>query len=160
MRIRSILFMLAVAASLSACAVRQDALPPEVRLADLRPVGIGLIEQRFQVILRLVNRNDFALNLDGMTLDLELNGQPFAFGASNQAVSLPRLGQATVPIEVSATLLEITQSLLSVADSGSVSYRISGQAYMTSFAGLGSDTVPYEHAGSIALPSLGGLLDR
>ena len=135
-------------------------MPPEVRLADLRPVGGGLIEQRFELSLRLVNRNDFALEIDGLTVELDLNGQPFASGLSNRSLTIPRLGQVVAPVEVSTTLLEVVQSLLDVAGSGRLSYRISGVAYMSGFAGFGGETVPYEHEGTLALPDTGGLLSR
>ena len=160
MRHISLLVVLTCAALLTACAATRDPLPPEVRLADLRPVGVGLIEQRFELSLRLVNRNDFALDIDGLTVDLELNGQPFASGVSNRSLTIPRLGQVVTAVEVSTSLLEVLQSLLDVADSGRLSYRISGVAYMTGFAGFGGETVPYEHQGTLALPDIGGLFSR
>ena len=139
-----------------ACALRGDMRPLEVRLADLRPIGGGLFEQRFRVDLRLVNPNDFALDIDGLTLDLDLQGRPFASGLSNRRVRVPRLGEAVVPVEASTSILEFARQIFVLAETGDLSYRISGVAYL---GGIGGGQVPYERSGSLGLSSLTGRVD-
>jgi LEA14-like dessication related protein len=136
-----------------ACALRGDLQPPEVRLADLRPIGGGLLEQRFRVDLRLVNPNDYALDIDGLTLDLDLQGRAFASGLSNRRVRVPRLGEAVVPVEVSTSILELARQIFALAETGDLSYRISGLAYL---GGIGGGQVPYERSGSLSLSSVTG----
>jgi len=141
-------------AALAGCSRFADAIPPEVHMADLRPAGGGLFEQQFVVELRVVNPNDFPIDVQGMTFDLALNGQPFAKGLTNQSVTVPRLGEARVPVAASTNVLDLARQLLGLAGSGDLSYRISGVAYLAK--GLGVDAVPYEQAGSLGLSSLTG----
>jgi LEA14-like dessication related protein len=80
MRLAHALIGLSALLVLGACARLGEAEPPQVRLADIRLLEGGLLEQRFRVDLRLGNPNDFDLPLDGLTFELELNDRPF--GAS------------------------------------------------------------------------------
>ncbi len=59
---------------------------------------------RFNVKLRVQNPNDSTINFDGVSLDLELNGKPFASGVSDQRGTVPRFGETivTVPLTVPA----------------------------------------------------------
>ncbi len=86
----------------------------------------------------------------GLTLDLDLNGRPFASGLSNRRVTVPRLGEAVVPVEVSTSILELARQLIALAETGDLSYRISGVAYL---GGLGGGQVPYERSGALDLSS-------
>lgn len=137
-----------VVAVLAACAALRDAEPPQVRLADLRLLQSGLFEQRLQVDLRVGNPNDFDLPLDGLTFELTLNDEPFAQGFTNEAVTIPRLGEATVPVVASTTLLDLVQQALVFGKRGDLSYRIEGVAYLQ---GPTRRSLPYERSGRLRL---------
>jgi len=134
--------------SLTACAAFDDAVPPEVSLSNVRLVGGGLVDQELQVDLRIRNPNNFELPLDGLTFNLELNGQPFADGFTNEAVTVPSLGEAKVPVTASINLIDLVQQMLALGRQGDLNYRIDGLAYLS---GLIERTVPYEKTGRLEL---------
>ncbi len=152
-RATAVLFILVVIAG---CARFGDAIPPQVRLADLRPLSGGLLEQRFRLDLRVTNPNDFALDIRAVSVDLDLNGQPFASGLSNQATTVPALGNVVVPVELSSGILDVVRQLLGMSQSTEFSYHMKGTAYL---GGIGRDDVPFEQSGSLGLGSSGGGLD-
>ncbi len=145
--------LLFVVLAVTGCARFGDPIPPQVRLADLRPLAGGLLEQRFRLDLRVTNPNDFSLNIRAVSVDLDLNGQPFANGLSNQSVTIPALGNAVVPVEVSSGILAVVQQLMGMTQSTEFSYRMTGIAYL---GGFGRDDVPFEQSGSLGLGSTTG----
>jgi LEA14-like dessication related protein len=122
--------------------------PPHVRVADLRLLDSTVFEQRFEINLRIGNPNDFALPLDGLTFDLEVNGETFARGFSNQRVTIPRLGEGSVSVAASTTLVELLRQMQLLAGRADMTYRLRGFAYLDS---LDRRTVPYESEGSFRL---------
>jgi len=144
-----------VLAALAGCASLDDAEPPEVGLADLRMLDSGLFEQRLEVTLRLANPNDFDLDLDGLSFVLDVNGSRLVSGRTGESFTVPRLGEARVPVQASTTLLELAQQMLLMADRSQLDYRLSGIAYIDSFR---RRSVPFEKTGSLKLlSSLSGL---
>ncbi|HKJ95433.1 MAG TPA: LEA type 2 family protein, partial [Gammaproteobacteria bacterium] len=83
----------------------QQADPPKVAMTSLQLTGLTIFEQDFDVGLRLTNPNDFPLPIAGMTYTIQLNGEKFADGASNQAVTVPAMGDAEVHLTVHANML-------------------------------------------------------
>ncbi len=61
----------------------------KVNISSMRMLESTLMEQRFQVSLRVMNRGREAVSIDGMSFDIELNGKDFASGVSNEKVSIP-----------------------------------------------------------------------
>ena len=144
---------LAAAVLLAGCGTAEP-VPPHVQVADLRLLESTVFEQRFEINFRIGNPNDFALPLDGLTFDLEVNGETFARGYSNQRVTIPRLGEGNVSVAASTTLVELLRQMRLLAGRADVTYRLRGHAYLDS---LDRRTVPYESAGSFRLlPGTGG----
>ena len=133
---------------LAACAPIDKAEPPEVSLADIKLLPGGLFEQKFQLELRVTNPNNFDLPLDGLSFKLALNDRPFAQGASNESVTIPRLGEARIPVVASTTVLDIMQQVLTLGRSADLTYRLEGLAYLR---GISRRTVPYERTGKLQL---------
>ena len=148
MRFPHALMGLAALLALAACARLGEAEPLRVQLADIRLLPGGLLEQRFQVELRLGNPNDFDLALDGLTFALELNDMPFARGLSNQAVTVPRLGEARLRVVASTTLIDLVQQVLILGQRSDLSYRIEGVVYLR---GAARRKLPYETSGRLRL---------
>jgi LEA14-like dessication related protein len=116
---------------LAGCAGLGDStLPPQVTLINLRPLKASGFEQRFEIDLRVINPNDFDLAFDGFTFDLDVNDSKIATGVSNQALTVPRLGEAETTVIASTSLLELFKQFLSVAQKGTLDYRIYGLAYL------------------------------
>jgi len=122
--------------------------PPEVRLTDLEFVDAGLFEQRFRMILRVRNPNDFDLPIDGLRFALDVNDRPFATGLSNRSVTVPRLGEQTVAVDASTTLLDIVQQFMALSSREALSYRMIGTAFLR---GVARRAVPFEQSGSFRM---------
>ncbi|NQV19987.1 MAG: LEA type 2 family protein [Rhodospirillales bacterium] len=144
------LLMLPLVFLLGACATStQDAAPPTIQLTNLRLGALGLLSQEFLLDIRVGNPNDFALPMDGLTFRLEVNGKYLAEGFSDQRVDVPRLGYATVAVTGTTDTLSVVRQLLSLGQSDTLDYSLSGIAY---FGRLGvRRSVPYTRTGSISL---------
>ena len=122
--------------------------PPEVRLADLEFVDAGLFEQRFRMILRVRNPNDFDLPINGLRFALDINDGPFASGLSNRSVTVPRLGEQTVTVDATTTLLDIVQQFMALSSREALNYRMIGTAFLR---GVARREVPFEQSGSFRM---------
>jgi LEA14-like dessication related protein len=136
------------ALAFTGCASTQNAIPPRVRLADMKLLEGGLFAQRIGLELLVGNPNNFDLALDGLTFELEVNGQPFADGFSNEAVTIPRLSEVKVPVKASTTLFNLVEQALILGERAELEYRLSGVAHLS---GLTKRSVPYEQAGRLRL---------
>jgi len=122
---------------------------PTLLLLDVRPIQDKGLEQRLELDLLLQNPNNFDLVLDGMRLQLEMNGQSIAQAVSNQAVSMGRLGDTRVTIQASVSLIESARSLLSLGGrerNGSLKYRVAGDVFVTEPR---STRVPFDNRGEV-----------
>jgi len=141
---------LLVVAWLAAC-THLAGLPrkPEVSLAGLRPVQLGLFEQRFALKLRVQNPGEVDLAIDGLRFTIELNGQPFLEGVSDQSLTIARFGEGVLEVMASSTLAGTLKQLRELKRAGrdSVDYRIVGRV---SVVGVGS--LPFERRGELSLP--------
>lgn len=148
-RLRRFALAVLVVLPIAGCVSTQDALPPQVRLADISFQDASLFEQRLRIDLRLGNPNDITLPIDGLTFKLELNDVVLSEGFSNESVDIPRLSEAKVPVTASTTLLDIVRQILALRQQrNSVTYRISGLVYLS---GLTRRSVPYEKSGKLEL---------
>ena len=141
---------LAFVVLLAGCAAVDNARPPTIELSNIRmEPGGGLLSQQFRLEIRVGNPNDFDLPLTGLTFRLDVNGHEFATGLSNETVTVPRLGYATVPVNGSTSIISIFRQLLTLGDGSRLSYRLHGDAFV---ATLGNSTrVPYERKGELSL---------
>lgn len=128
--------------------------PPGVTLAGIDLREIGLFEQRFGLKLRIQNPNAVDLPISGLSFEVELNGHPFANGLSNQSVTVPKMGEATLDVDAVSNLASLLKQLQELQKGGRdrVDYRIIGRL---SAGALGS--IPFERKGDVPMPDLGGL---
>ncbi len=124
--------------------------PPRVTLIGLSLVSMDLLEQRYQVRLRLKNPNAFQLPVRGMDFHLDLNGKTFADGVSSQVLDVPAYGEGVMALEVSSSLLQVFRQLQAIdgSDASGVSYRIKG----TVAIGDPGRRLPFDYTGEIRLP--------
>ena len=122
--------------------------PPIITLANLMPVGASPFEARIRADLRIQNPNDFDVGFDGLRFDLEVNEQPFLSGVSDEQFTLPRLGEAVVSVEGTATTLALWRQIRGLAsDPGAgLSYRLKGRLFVIEPRRTGID---FEHSGKI-----------
>jgi LEA14-like dessication related protein len=116
-------------------------------LSTIAPVEIGLFEQRLRVELRILNPNDFALEVTGLDFQLDVNGIQLARGLSNEEITVPRLGESIVSVMTSTTVLDIVRQIENLSQQQEMSYEIRGRLHLGN-AAVGS--VPFERSAKYA----------
>ena len=123
---------------------------PRVTLVGLKLVSVELLEQRYQVSLRVKNPNAFELPVRGVDFRLDINSQAFADGVSSQPVDVPAYGENVIELEVSSNLLQVFRQfqLLQESESPGFEYRISGSMA----TGVYGQKLPFDYSGELQLP--------
>lgn len=125
--------------------------PPRVTLADIRLTELKLLEQRYQLTLRVQNPNDFELPIEGLDYELLVNEQEFGSGVSNRPVTVPAYGTELLQVDAYSTLAGLLRQFreLDSGKSPSLRYRLKGHVRL-SRNGL---SLPFDHSGEISLGS-------
>ncbi|MDQ8020972.1 MAG: LEA type 2 family protein [Moraxellaceae bacterium] len=148
--IRKLLAVLVSVLVLGGCASLLGLKSPEVTLADIQLADSRLLEQRFRLTLRVTNPNDRELALEGVSFQMEVNGQRFAQGVGATPVVVPKLGDALVTVEGSAQIVALLRQLPRLAESGGkLRYRLRGEAITRDFGRL-----PFDRGGEFDPVSL------
>ena len=130
-----------VSLSLAGCASLVHREPVRINVVGLEPIPGEGMEMRFKVKLRVQNPNETAIDFDGLALDLDLNGRPFATGVSDGAGSVPRFGETLIEIPVSVSAIAVVRQALGVIEG----------------TDDGKAEVPYALRGRLAGGLLGGM---
>ncbi|MFL9906721.1 LEA/WHy family protein [Paraburkholderia sp. RL17-337-BIB-A] len=150
-----------VALTLNGCAGLFGGDPLRVSVAGIEPVEGQGLEMRFNIKLRVQNPNDSAVQFDGVSLDLELNGKPFASGVSDQSGTVPRFGETVVNVPLTVPAFTAVRQAFAfagavqagAAQSGQIPYILRGK-----LAGGLAGTTRFVNQGTLSLPSLGPAL--
>jgi LEA14-like dessication related protein len=112
---------------------------PDVQIADVMPVeGPGLVP-RARVDLTLTNPNNVPLEINGMRLQLDFNDLRLAVGQTDQVVTLPRLGEASMSIVLTSSLTDLLRQFSELRRPGlfrrlllrrSIEYEIRGDIFL------------------------------
>jgi len=105
-----LLLVLALSGGCANLPIGDDA--PDVRVVGLEPLPTEGLEIRFALKLRVQNPNDSALAYDGMSVNLDLNGQGIASGVSNRTGEIPRFSEEVLTIPVTISAFSIVRQLL------------------------------------------------
>ena len=109
---------------------------PRVSLVSIKPVQIQLLEQRYLATLRIQNPNPVALPIEGLDYSISINGEDFANGVSNEGVTVPAYGEATLEVSVTSTLAALIDQLRHFDGSGdTLRYGITGTLGITGIPG-------------------------
>lgn len=139
--------VLPVILSLAACAgLPLNMHAPRVSVATVDLRQIGLVEQHFDVGLRVANPNDFDLTIEALEFDLEVNGRAFAKSLSRAVTTIPAASSAVLQIDAimqSKNLLEQLRTLTPDTLKQGVPYRIQGRIKTDQ----SSRWLPFDHAG-------------
>jgi len=134
------------ALALAACSsLPMNAQAPKVSVADVDVKRLGLLEQRFDVSLRVNNPNEFDLKIEGVEFDLTANGRPFAKGLSHLITSIPAISSSIIHVEAitqSKDLLRQIRTLPPESLQEGVPYEIKGRVKLDR-----TDWLPFEHKG-------------
>ena len=119
---------------------------PHVDIVNITPKEMRLLEQTFLMELRIQNPTETDLDITGMSFELEINGQPFARGVSNQSLKVERLSTQLVQVDAYTGLISILRQL-SDAKKGSYAsgfkYRLKGSIH----TGAPSFRIPFDETG-------------
>ena len=107
---------------------------PRVNIASLTPKDMKLFEQIFVMELRVMNPGDKELVINGLAFDLEVNGQPFARGVSNESFTVAPFASHVVQVEAVTTLASLLRQVV--------------QAQKGEFSGFTYHLKGYFHSGS------------
>lgn len=141
-----IAFAAIVLASTVACQHRAPK-PPEywldVTLVDIRPGEMHLLEQTYDLTLRIQNPHNFDIDANGMRFTVDSNGKEFARGVGNQQSPIPRLGETVVKVKAVSDASRVAAQIgdwRNIATNG-FSYRIYGRVFAPDW------TYPFDYQG-------------
>ena len=137
---------------LAACsALAPKPLPPQVSVAAVEVRSVGVFEQRFEILLSVANPNAFALTIEALEFDLDVNGHPFARGLSPLPTRLAASSETDLRIEAvmrSDDLIRQLQTLSPGLLKQGLPYRLRGRVKTDT----SSRWLPFEHAGVYGAP--------
>ena len=150
-RLRVLMAPLLLMGLLAGCASLPFTLaPPKVSLVDLKALPAGVMEQRFQLTLRLSNPNNQVLPLNGLDVALAVNDSDLVRALSSETVVLPRLGEELLVLEAKVSTIDLIRQGLRLASSNdkAINYRLHGKAFVQNL----SWALPFEHRGELDWP--------
>lgn len=103
------------------------------------------------VKLRIQNPNDMALDFNGVSVEMDVQGKRFATGVSNAAGSVPRYGETIVAVPVSVSVLRIVRQVMGVVTDeyhGKLAYEMTGK-----LAGPAFNSMHFKSNGEFTLPA-------
>lgn len=147
MRLYRFSLLLIFLSLLNACALlTADLKTPQISLVNIKPVQIGLIEQRFKLSLRVKNPNTVELPIRGMQYRLRLADTDFAHGINDQQITIPPDGESEFDVDVKTDLTKVLRHLKALRK-GPVAYRLDGDVALAAQA----FKVPFAYEGEIQL---------
>lgn len=134
---------------IAACAPRLQ--KPEVSLAGIDLVRLGLLEQRFVLKLRIRNPNDVDVPVNALNFDVELNTRHFARGVSDKPVIIPRQGETILEVKTVSRLGDVLKPLLDAQKNGRerIGYRVFGSVDLEGYG-----NIPFDRSGDVSLSFL------
>lgn len=137
-------------ALLSACANTPARDPVQVYVVGVEPLSGEGLELRMLVKLRVQNPNDAAIEYDGVSVAMEVEGRTFASGVSDAAGSVPRFGESVINVPVSISALQIARGAAGILNSNSekIAYALKGK-----LAGPIFKSVRFTSRGEVVLPT-------
>lgn len=142
-------YFLAAVAFVAGCAglARHD--PVQVYVVGIEPMQGEGLELRMLVKLRVQNPNDTPIQYDGIYVDLDVQGRPFASGVSDASGEVPRFGETVISVPVSVSAFRFVRSAVGVLGKPNekIDYELSGK-----LAGPIFNVVRFKAKGEMALP--------
>ncbi len=116
---------------LTSCAGMEELVSePRVSLRQVQVTELDLNEQTFILDFDVTNPNPFPLPIKNVSYGVELDGQRFASGATQSAVTVPAGSDGAFAISVSLNLLQTAPKLLFIVRGGvrsDVPYKLEGR---------------------------------
>lgn len=142
------------AVALAGCASLPTNLKtPEVSFVSLRAVEASVFEQKLEVRMKVHNPNSIALPVNGLDVDMELAGEPFAHGVSAREFIVPANGEAEFDMNVTANAVNALLKIAGGKNTDAIAYRLKGK--LSTKIGL-LRTIPFEETGTVPVTDLLG----
>ncbi len=150
-------FLLLLPLLLQGCATLGPKMEqPTITVTDLQLQEAKGLETIFLLELRVMNPNDFPLDIRGLNCELKIDGQRFATGISDEQQEVPAFGTATIPVKVYASMFEMVGSVIEILQNANrragevrpLRYELEGKVRL---GGAGSRTVPFRSKGELDL---------
>jgi LEA14-like dessication related protein len=100
---------------LSACSSLPNRDPLKINVVGIEPLQGQGMEVRFAVKIRVQNPNDTTITYNGVALDLDINGQPFASGVSDESGSIGRFSDTVVSVPVSVSAFSVIRQTYGIS---------------------------------------------
>ena len=130
--------------------ITRDTEPPRLSLADLKPLESSLVEQRFELGLRVTNPNDHPLRIRGGDAALEINGIPFASGVTDQDTRIDAFSDAVIYVTATTNIGRLLEQLGRLRARQALQYRLHGRLKLDALP----VAVPFDEAGEIRLEDI------
>jgi len=141
--------VLASMAALGGCASMLPKLAaPTLVITGVSIGGGNLQQQQIRLTFHATNPNDRAIPIRRIECNLELQGTPFAQGATDAPFILPPLGEIDFDLNVTANLNTVLGLLAGGFAHHMVDYRIYGQVHLQ---GGVLRTIPFDQKGRVRL---------
>ena len=157
----ALLILLVLLSTILGCATLSNTLePPELSLVALRVKDVKGLEAAFDIDLRVLNRSDRPLAIQGLECDLALNERKFARGVANPQKEIPPYSSEILTLTVYSSVLDmvpVIQRLLNDRDPNMRqhiwTYGIKGHLRMP---GTGPwNKIQFENRGEIDMAAMG-----
>jgi LEA14-like dessication related protein len=139
---------------LVACTSLPQREPLQVTVSGLEGLPGEGLEIRMLARLRVQNPNDTAIDYDGISVTLEVQGRTFATGVSNARGTVPRFGEAVLEVPVTVSAMRMMRQVMGVMDGQPIDrirYEMTGKLSAT-----GLQSWRFGSRGEIALPPPAG----
>jgi LEA14-like dessication related protein len=133
------------------CASLQGREPVQVIIAGIEPLQGEGLELRMLVKLRIQNPNDLPLDFNGVSVQMDVQGNRFATGVSDAVGTVPRFGEKIVDVPVSISVLRVARQAISVMAGDpreKLTYEMTGR-----LAGPAFNSVRFKSSGEFTLPA-------
>ena len=126
---------------------------PHVSFVGIKALEAGLFEQRLEVRLKVQNPNNLKLPVNGLDVDVDLAGEPFAHGVSAREFTVPANGEAEFDMIVTANA---ASALIKIAGGDrksreNIEYRLKGK--LSTRLGM-LRSIPFDEKGSLPIASI------
>lgn len=124
--------------------------PPKIRVDSIRILEAQGLSQRFSIGLRVINPNDRALPVKGMSYSLSLNGYDLLDGVTGKVPTLEPFSDTLVEVEATTDLvgaLRLLNDLMQRADMQHLTYALTADVSVQGWLGK----IKVEETGEVPL---------
>ncbi|MFQ5677047.1 MAG: LEA type 2 family protein [bacterium] len=127
--------------------------PPKIKVSSLQLNRLGLTGADLVLRILLSNPNAFTFKLEQMSYQFAVNDVPWMNANSQKVVKIPAKDKGVMTFPISLNFLQVGRSVYDLlTNDRPVQYRFSGDLKLTtSLPILSKVTLPFDHAGEIAL---------